>query len=490
MKNKNILIIFSIIMLFFTGCFRNDSIVIKSNTKEKVDYINSNEMKPDYNFFEKEDERMYRLYSEKLIANSKIRIVNSEPINSTTLIPAMYINVDSFAELKSVLDEVADIYTIVFDEDSQKYLDQFIKKETIIDMAKRNFTFDELMKKVAYSYDIYFTRTNNTYKFKLYKEKKYNIPPNIDFNGKDVKKNEINYSYIIQQNIKSLMSNKNEDAFIYDTITGNLYIKDKINVLERIDNYFKDLKQLEKIDFEAEITILTYSTEDKDNINWSVLYNYIEELNIKFQDKFKKISDNDIVSKTFQDDMIAFEDKYTFENGDIVRDKIIEYINEIGFVEKQRKYNLKSVNNNKMTIELKKDEEYISKYTKDGVINSFGIVEEKINNVELKNFDTFFNLELLPIFDKETHNVHLNFKLSLKKLQELKENKLANNVVINTPVIVEKKINNVYVIPNNSYVILNLNKTQLEDIDSNNINKEDYLVLIKFKTKLNNQYIK
>lgn len=223
---KQTIILSSIAFLLLTGCSNlNTDLYIKNNTEDKIKFIEQNkDNKDDLDFFEKTDTKLFNSYNSKMLKNAKIRIVNREPVNSTTPIPAMYINTNSFEELASILDEVTGIYKIIFNEDARKYLTNTIKEESIIDMSKRNFTFFELIEKVAFKYDLYFERKDNTFYFKLYEEKKYHIPTNLTFNGKNTLAEHEKYSKVIINNIKKFMKNKNEDAIIYDDKIGRAHV--------------------------------------------------------------------------------------------------------------------------------------------------------------------------------------------------------------------------------------------------------------------------
>jgi len=497
-KNINNKKIFSLSLissiLLVSGCstHKTADIYVQNNTNEKVAFIEAN--KDNLNkldFFEKADTRIYNQYSEKMMKNAKIRIVNIEPITAATPIPAMYINTDSFEELSGVLDEVAGIYSIVFEEDTRQYLTNTIKKESIIDMSKTNFTFEELMKKIAYKYDIYYERKNNTFTFKRFKDVKYHIPNNLSFEGKDTLAQHTNYTLPIIDTIKKFQTNTNKDAIIYDDITGNLYVKDTVSTIDRINQYIKDLKNVEDIHFNAEVVLIHYDSK-RNSINWNVLNNNLAELNIKLNEQFDT-NKEDLISKALGQNSVVIEDKYTFKKGNFVLDEVMEYLNEIGSAQIMEKVTLNSYNNKKMEYELSENNEFLESVGKDlnGTLKANTKTEKEL-----------FKVALIPAYDKENEKVNLNVDLNFRKLKDTKEIDVFDGQNFEKPIYLNKNLNSMYNIPQNSYLLVGIYKDIKGKADAFDEPKgfwsslfssdsvEEYLILVKLNTKKNLEHIK
>lgn len=432
-------------------------------------------------FFENENEKAYRLYSEKMTEKSKATTLQEEPKLATTEIPAMFINVDSFEELHYILEEVKGEYSIIFDNDARKYLTENINKESIIDMSMKNFTFDELMIKVAEKYDIYFSRENNVYTFKLYTDKKFKIPSNLIFENREVLKNSENSSGLIIENLKLFTKNPNKDSFIYDNLSGILYVKDRVSVVKNMENYLNELKKLEDILFTNDIYVIEYESKRKE-INWEVLNNNIQDLNIALQSK-----ENSDINFLGSDKKEKRDKKYLFENGDIVKDKIVEYLEESGSAKVVDKIILNTYNNKTTNYTINENKNIVNKKDeKDYVI-------EELNSASL-------NIAVTPSYLRESNRINLNVSVSNKTLQKIQLLKTGPSEAVKKPAFIEKKIENMYTIPQNSYVLLSINKHStgglqttisknlFESFFSSDYTKET-LLLIKVKSRVNNSYI-
>lgn len=458
-NNKTILLSLITSTIIFAGCGANNNSVMiqeadnkKYVEEENKDYISLMNISKE----QKENNMFYANYLTNLEKKSKIRLVNREPIMHTSGIPAMYLDVNNFEELLEVLEEVQDTYSIVFDDESYKLLQNKVQNHTIIDMSKRNFTYEELIQKISLRYDIAYKRVDNVYRFYTEETQKYFIPYEFGAYGKSINKNfDGKYSsQEILKTLKSFLPNVEDNSkFVYDKPTGYLYVTAKPSTQLLIKNYISDLDKLNNLVYQ--FVVHKYEVKSVDGIN-------IDKLNAKIQelDNNRKIRKE--VNPNKNDGYYAvIENPNLFKTNVEVRDEVRDYLSNTGAsVNYLGTVNLKGQNNKELKMGLTDISSYI------GAVSETKESGKKIYTPEVKNIEVGQELFITPRFNENTGDIDLSTSFNYKKLVEMKEQEI-NGITVESPIVIENTITNNVSVKDGSFLILSSNmKNPDEDRDT------------------------
>jgi hypothetical protein len=409
-------------LIFLNGCYSETNIYVKTKLKDEKKYNKTKIINKD-NFHFNEDEILYINYSKRLSTKTKYKKKSKKEISYTGYLPLMYLQINNINELENIISNIDTIYKTKFDIESKEYLKKHIQKDDVIDLTKRKYTYEEMIQKIVLKYDLTYERIKNTFVIKRYEDKKYYIPLINDKNSYLNKNNVLN-------SIKKMMTEPTDKNINFDNIGNILYIRDKPYILTKIDEYMKNLKSSIKTEYIIKGYFISFKNKRND-LTWNYIKKELKELNINVHYKNNKID-----YKNF----ISILDKY----GDT---KLLKTIK------------LKTISNKTINYNISTEFNYFN----------------TCNNQKKGN--TFYNLNVLPIFDKENNLNNISVDIEIKKLIN-KNQSILNSCSIEKPLYKTIKSNNYFNVKNNDYIIIDNPK-----IDNNNFLENEEL------TKLNNSII-
>ena len=477
-------------MLLSSNLLASTNFYVKDNLTKEIEYNKKNKLvKNNQDFFQTDDQKLYDNYSK--MEKSKLYFNNdNKSITDEFLLPLMYIKIDDINELEEIVTNVSEVYQLKIDSDAYEYLNTHIYNDTIIDLSQRRYTYEEMVKKIAFKYNLVYERVNNDFLLHLYDTKDFFIPNMIDFDTKLALNGDgVNIKNVFTT-IKSFMTNPSPINFNYDTVSNILYVKDRPQVLDRIEKYIYDLTKLTNIQYNIDMFFIDFSNKYGKEIDW--------ELMQKQLDDFKYINQVSPLSKTSIELDIINEDVDT-ENEILYH--FLELLNKQGDAKISFSTQFKTINQKKISYKRGNDFTYLSdcKITNDE--NGENI------SMETKEGNSYFNINVTPSYDINSKLNNILIEKNMKELISLNKIDFDNGCEIQNPIFNKTTSNEFFTIKDNSYIIMNssrdlknfeavLDKEELTDVHGkvesklNESNKHLSGSIILFKVnKINNRNI-
>ena len=383
MKKTTIILSTILASVIFSGCAEKEVEVI-----EPSDKIAKNTQP---GFFASDEERFYREYSKNILekehSNKLVRYYTTDefitPNNAVWT---------SMSDFKRYLSRLTKKHQIILTAEAEKVLSTSFSPSVSIELNKKKMPIEEFLDIIKEKFDVTWEKKGKVFVIKPFVQREFYLPEFISFDSKLVDNSEISNGVSgILKKLDSLRKNKDKNGFVYDKITGHLYVSDRPSVVGKMGKILKEMKYVKNINFKVDVGFISFDKTKPSDINWEA---FAEIVNNKYVDDIKRDGDNIIID---------FSSTPTIS--DITKD-VAEFLNYYGNA-KIKKINGFIASNNKPISQ--------SETAEITYVDHCEIVDGNVIPIlkrDKEHFKTMFNVSL----DKESKRVFVSAKVSYKEI--------------------------------------------------------------------------